>query len=180
MNGMKRIDVMDFRTIPQFPQTAYRVDIPLSGVERNLDLFGADQPLVLCPDFQRGHVWTRHQQEEYVWYLLQGGEGSREIYWNSPKWENGFSTGPITLVDGLQRLTAVRNFISGELRAHGFVIGDFPAGWFNTNCMSWRFFALRTKIEVLDWYLTLNAGGTPHTPEEIERVRKLKDESPEW
>lgn len=30
--------------------------------------------------------------------------------------------------------------------------------------------------EVLQWYVDMNAGGTPHTSEEIERVKKMIQE----
>jgi hypothetical protein len=33
--------------------------------------------------------------------------------------------------------------------------------------------ALKTKQEVLQWYIELNEGGTPHTEEEINRVKEL-------
>lgn len=32
---------------------------------------------------------------------------------------------------------------------------------------------LKTRDEVLQWYIDINAGGTPHTKEEIERVRAM-------
>jgi hypothetical protein len=32
---------------------------------------------------------------------------------------------------------------------------------------------LKTRREVLQWYLDLNAGGVVHTTKEIERVREL-------
>ena len=35
---------------------------------------------------------------------------------------------------------------------------------------------LKTKKEVLQWYVQMNAGGTPHSAEEIERVKKLMEE----
>lgn len=35
---------------------------------------------------------------------------------------------------------------------------------------------LKTKKEVLQWYIQMNAGGTPHTQEEIDRVNKLMEE----
>lgn len=35
---------------------------------------------------------------------------------------------------------------------------------------------LKSKKEVLQWYLDMNAGGTPHTSEEIERVKKMIEE----
>ena len=32
---------------------------------------------------------------------------------------------------------------------------------------------LKTKREILQWYVDMNAGGTPHTNEEIERIKKM-------
>jgi hypothetical protein len=32
---------------------------------------------------------------------------------------------------------------------------------------------LKSEKEVLQWYVDMNAGGTPHTNEEIERVKKM-------
>ena len=34
---------------------------------------------------------------------------------------------------------------------------------------------LQTKREVLQWYIEMNSGGTPHTEAEIERVKKLME-----
>jgi hypothetical protein len=32
---------------------------------------------------------------------------------------------------------------------------------------------LQTRTEVLQWYLMLNTGGTPHTKDEIDKVKKM-------
>lgn len=32
---------------------------------------------------------------------------------------------------------------------------------------------LKSEKEVLQWYIDMNAGGTPHTNEEIERVKQM-------
>ena len=32
---------------------------------------------------------------------------------------------------------------------------------------------LKTEKEVLQWYVDMNSGGTPHSNEEIERVKKM-------
>ena len=32
---------------------------------------------------------------------------------------------------------------------------------------------LKSEKEVLQWYIDMNAGGTPHSSEEIDRVRKM-------
>ena len=35
---------------------------------------------------------------------------------------------------------------------------------------------LKSKKEVLQWYVDMNAGGTPHTNEEINRIKKMIEE----
>lgn len=35
---------------------------------------------------------------------------------------------------------------------------------------------LKTEKEVLQWYVDMNSGGTPHTNDEIERVKKMIQE----
>ena len=44
------------------------------------------------------------------------------------------------------------------------------------NCIKVNINNLKTKKEVLQWYVDMNAGGTPHTNDEIERVRKMISE----
>ena len=43
---------------------------------------------------------------------------------------------------------------------------EFPLGILNVN-------DLKTEKEVLQWYIDMNAGGTPHSSEEIQRVREM-------
>lgn len=35
---------------------------------------------------------------------------------------------------------------------------------------------LKTKKDVLQWYIQMNDGGTPHSKEEIERVKQMMEE----
>ena len=36
-------------------------------------------------------------------------------------------------------------------------------------------FSFQTRADLLQHYIDFNAGGTPHPPEEIERVRALRE-----
>lgn len=45
----------------------------------------------------------------------------------------------------------------------------------NTNTLIIHVNNLKTEKEVLQWYIDMNAGGTPHAKEEIERVKELID-----
>jgi uncharacterized protein with ParB-like and HNH nuclease domain len=127
-------------------------------------------PLILEPDFQRAHVWTTEQQRRYVEYILKGGKSGRDIYFNCSSWMTNFNT-PIYLVDGLQRVTAVRKFLNDELMIFNRYKSEIdgrvpPSAEFIVKINN-----LKTEKEMLQWYIDLNAGGTQHTDDEIEKVR---------
>lgn len=163
-----------FQDIPQFTSWGgYRVNVGWGFLEQNLELLSNGYGLDLDPDFQRGHVWTEAQQVAYVEYILRGGKAARDLLFNCPDF-NRSPTGPVSIVDGKQRLEAVRRFMRDEIRAFGSLRSEFtdsmrltgPDFVFHVN-------SLMTRAEVLAWYLDLNTGGTPHTDEEIKRVRLL-------
>lgn len=131
--------------------------------------------LRLDPDFQREHVWTEAQQRSYVEHILQGGMSGRDIYFNQADWGTNWRL-PMVLVDGKQRLEAVRKFLRGELaiclNGQWCFINDFEDRPYRVE-FNIHIATLKTEREVIQWYLNLNTGGTPHTAEEIARVRTL-------
>lgn len=169
-----------FRDIPQFPRAHYEIDVPWRYIEDTLDqwnLHGKDPQLgalVLDPDYQRAHVWTREQQIAYVEYQLQGGEVGRVIIWNSPDWMGSWKR-PTELVDGKQRVEAVRAFVRGDIPAFGRLCNEYTGGMPIGLTFKFRVCKLETREEILQLYLNINAGGTPHTKSEINRVRALLD-----
>lgn len=68
-------------------------------------------------------------------------------------------------------------FINNEIKVFGSYFSEYEdrinitdgAIYLNVN-------DLKTEREVLQWYIDMNAGGTPHTCDEIERVRKMIQE----
>lgn len=129
--------------------------------------------LDMNPDFQRMHVWTPLQQQKYIEYVLQGGPSGRDIYFNNPTWKSDFSE-PTVLVDGKQRLEAVRCFKNNEITVFGSFFREYEDKFPTFSCdFVFHVNTLKTKKEILQWYLAFNAGGTPHSQEEIDRVKKL-------
>ena len=165
---------MYFHNIPQYTnQGHYRVDVALDYVERNLSRWVEDMGLDINPDFQRGHVWDELRQVAFVEHLLRGGVGSNEIRFNHPGWMGSFK-GQFILVDGLQRLTAVRRFLNGEIAVLGGYISDYEDHSYLARInLSFRVNNLPTRAEVLEWYLEINTGGIVHTDDEIEKVQSL-------
>jgi hypothetical protein len=139
-------------------------------------------PVELQPDFQRGYVWTGRQQICYIENMLKGHYAGREIYFNHPTWGTfeDAEKHPIQCIDGQQRIGAVVEFMENRLPIFGGhyykdIEGPFP--WVNKACFNLHINNLKSRKEILQWYLDLNTGGTVHTDEEIERVRRLLAEA---
>jgi len=166
-----------FQDIPQFTRHAsYRVDVPWHMLEDQMarSAEGVEGGLQTDPDFQRAHVWTESQQIRYIEFCLRGGMTGRDIYWNCPNFNNMKRSGPFVLVDGKQRLTAILRFLHNEIPAFDHKFADYGDKLpFMEARVSWWVNDLPTRAEVLTWYLEINAGGTQHTRDEIERVEAL-------
>lgn len=133
-------------------------------------------PLDIDPDFQRGHVWTIGQKISYIEYKLKGGQGSDIILFNCPGWMDNWK-GPFQLVDGKQRLNAVLLFLNNEIPVFGNnYYSNFEDRLFNVH-FTFHINNLKTRKEVLQWYIELNTGGTVHTEEEINKVRSMLEEA---
>lgn len=170
--------------IPKLPQARYAIDMPWRGLEDQMTRWGETWKeggkvyggIDLDPDYQRAHVWSREQQIAYVEYTLMGGEVGQRITWNNPTW-NGSWKAPTELVDGKQRLEAVRAFLRDEVPAFGHVLSEYEDGLAPFDpTFKFQVCCLKTREEILQLYLNINAGGTPHTREELERVRRLLKE----
>jgi hypothetical protein len=170
-----------FRDIEQLTeQGSYNVDIPLEFLEKQVKSY-IDTGLDLNPDFQRGHVWSQEQQMLFVEYLLRGGKEQSTIFLNHTKGRVGASQGEFVIVDGLQRLTACRLFLANKLPVFGSLCVGSPGLYFSEFTdsllphMQLRFNInnLPTRKAVLQWYLEINSGATPHTNCELDRVRGL-------
>lgn len=167
-----------FADIPQFVpfRGCYQVDVPWDNIEQFIDRHSREfgSGFQICPDFQRGHVWSVKQKIAYIEFCLRGGASARMLLWNCACWHGGGTSSPLVLVDGLQRLTAVRDFLADEFRVFGSLFSEYTD---ELDVMSQRFRVyintLPDRAAVLRWYLEINSGGVVHTQEELDRVRGL-------
>lgn len=157
----------------------YTTTVPWHDLENTLLRYEKENNLDFNPDFQRGHVWTQTQQIRYVEYVLKRGNTSLDIIFNCPGWMEGFE-GQMVLIDGKQRLTAARLFMSNKLPVFdGIYVQDFRRQGKRMmrfpNGIAFTFYVndLQTRAEILQFYLDLNAGGVVHSDTEIDRVRQL-------
>ena len=158
------------------PTPTYRVNVPWDYLEENLARYSDPREgcaiLNLEPDFQRCHVWTVEQQIKYVEHTLHGGMSGREIYFNCAGWMKDWR-GPFVIVDGKQRLQAVRQFMAGKLPVFGHLRTEIEGRIGHNAQFIFCVNDLPTRAEVLKWYLEMNTGGTPHTEAEINKAKTL-------
>ncbi len=152
---------------------SYCIDVPVGYVTKTIEEFKEDFNLQLNPDFQRGHVWKTSQQKAFVEYLLRGGT-TDPIKLNHPNWQYDCKPDDtFVCVDGLQRLTAIMKFEANELKVFGQFKDQFPDKLRQTVTIKIAINSLKTRAQVLQWYLELNSTGTRHTKMELSRVEQL-------
>lgn len=167
---------MKFTDIPQLTSIGnYQVNIPLAYVTKWVEEQIKVSGLQINPDFQRGYVWTKDQQIKYIEYLLRGGQSARTIYFNHPGWMK-CRKDEFVCVDGLQRLIAVMKFMNNEISVFGIYLEDFEDKLPRNIDLLFNINNLKTRKEVLQWYLDFNSGGTVHTEDEINKVKRLIEE----
>jgi hypothetical protein len=150
-----------------------KIDILLINLPREIQVW-QEEGLELCPNFQRGHVWTRKQQIEFVEYILRGGKTSEFLF--NTKGDYAKTSEDFVCVDGLQRLTALLLFIDDKLPIFCGHTRSQIEGiklLLREIHLTFQINELLTRKAVLQWYLEINSGGTPHTDSEIDRVRDL-------
>lgn len=103
------------------------------------------------------------------------------LLFNCPGWMYTWK-GPFEIVDGKQRIHAIVEFFKGKFKAHGYFFHEFAPyiiGDITRRRVRFNINNLQTRAEVLKWYLELNSGGTPHTKEELDKVKSLLEKEKE-
>jgi hypothetical protein len=181
-------DAKILKIINPVSEAIYAVDCQFSYIEQTLSNFERDYgALDLIPDYQRGHVWTMEQQTHFIENILRRvvPESGLVIQFNCPNWnlpdiQTDLPLG-VQCVDGLQRLTAIRLFLNGDLLPFGLSVKDLDGTAFASRRGIYRIrIAMHNftkKADLLKHYLDLNSGGTPHSQDELKRVKKMLGEA---
>jgi len=127
---------------------------------------------LVLPPWQRPEVWTVEQKRRFVEGIFLG-LGCGYYVKNGLDWDETGGTLPMAgwLIDGQQRISALRDFISGDLVVFGdvcfsaltrpeqlrFMRSPFP-------CFELDYTNSESTLKEL--YDRLNFGGTPHTHEQ--------------
>ncbi|WP_368880404.1 DUF262 domain-containing protein [Proteus mirabilis] len=171
--------------IKPIPATVNTYDIDLFELDSIMERYSKYGYTVdMNPDYQRGHVWTLEQKIHYIENMLRF-KLKPEIKINFPNYHdddvkplNGLDKNVITCIDGLQRYTALTEFVNREFKIFdgNLAVEDLLCSpySFKSLCCNIQIYSLMDKNELLQFYIDLNSGGTYHTPDEIDRVKKMK------
>lgn len=176
--ALGRAPIESWQDVPQTPRARYEIDLRWRSLEEQIRDYEQNEGLDMSPDFQRGHVWSEAQRVAYLEAALTGMEVSRQILFNHTSWEFGGDFprpfGTMQILDGLQRVETVRRFLRGEVRVFGRTYPEF-SGVLRDQMSSFkiRILNLPDRAAVLQLYLQINSGGTPHSASELARVRSL-------
>ena len=171
------------RHIPKLIHAGYSVNVPILHFQEAIEGYLDHYRLDLLPDFQRGHVWNKDRKVAFMEYLIRGGRYRTDIKFNMPGWPDN-PHGNMVIVDGLQRLTAITEFLEDKVPVFGNTRSQweardtsFGAVLCSLHSITFSINGLQTRAEVLQWYLELNEYGTPHSSDELSRVRGLLKEA---
>lgn len=174
-----KIKTIEFKEIEKFTFSGgYAVDVDFKYLPTMLKRYEEEFNLEMCPDFQRGHVWTKKQQIAFIEFVIRGGLTGKSIYFNFPDWMGDYNPKDrMVLVDGLQRLTAVLRFMDDKLPIlGGYRKSQITGTRWNNIYFRFHINNLKTRAEVLKWYLEMNSGGVVHSKKELDRVQQLLDQ----
>jgi hypothetical protein len=129
---------------------------------------------LVVPDYQLGHVWSEEQSSSFVGHALGGGPGLPLIINQHDR--DGIRKRP-ELLDGLQRLTAMRRWLADEIPAkvddQVFFYRETDKRFRLTMSFVVQFVAL-ARIDALRFYKRFNTGGAAHSSAAIEHVVQAK------
>ncbi|MFL1706674.1 DUF262 domain-containing protein [Campylobacter sp. MOP7] len=142
---------------------------------------GYDYEELVIPDYQRGLVWSDTQKENLIKSILCGVPVGTFVFarqaYDHKTWKK-LEKRTYGIVDGQQRYNAIKDFVSDKFRVCGKLCSELEKldreafmsySRFNTMII------LEPSREIeLDFYFTLNFGGTAHTKEDLERLLEAK------
>lgn len=138
-------------------------------------IFGYGGALILCPPYQRNHVYSI-QQEQAVINTIRANLPLGIMYWAD------IGDGKYELMEGLQRTMAICRYIGlwgADGRRRGVFTTEDHRGATNLDdaeveqILNYRLdvkVCTGTPSEKLKWYETINTAGVPHKPQELRNA----------
>ena len=144
--------------------------------------------LEMNPEFQRGHVWDINKKIAFVENLLRGLDINKTIRFNDLTMRPHDNAdvvlrNKIVCIDGLQRFTAIIDFIDGKFKVfdkqlsyEDILNNENKAAMrniFSHALLRFEFLQITSYKDLLEYYIDLNTGGVAHTQADIQIAKDL-------
>ncbi|WP_180100211.1 DUF262 domain-containing protein [Acinetobacter sp. YH12153] len=175
--------------IKPLDRPGYTCDFSMRNVRQLIiSLLNDESELDMIPDFQRGVVWSEEKQIYFVECMLRNllPRSAFNLTFNMPffyspakRSENEVPTKyqKLICIDGLQRFTAIENFVLGKFKVFDNQIGvddlRFTPFDLGRKTFTINIFEYNNTQDILNLYLNMNTGGIAHADSEIERVKAM-------
>lgn len=175
-------------------KTPYRVDIDLLSTLDNLSMYSkqsdelteiganweAQQGLGsqflfergMVPQFQRGNdKWSNSMKSAFIENILRGGKSEILLYTVQSEFRKKSFTS-VKILDGLQRLSAICDFVSGKITAFGFSVTELA----QHGIVSWSsvfgicIYQFKTHSDAAIYYIQMNEHITHSTGDIVRAV----------
>lgn len=173
--------MIDMSHIKVIPDSNYWVNYRFSSIENFLKESISHTGLELDPDFQRGHVWDYEQRTKYIESIIREIVQDSDIvirfnardYMSTQDSTDTDLPKTMQCIDGLQRLTAIREYMKGNIHPFGYTFEEIENSHLaiarkRNICV--KVYNIKYRKDLLKFYYDLNFGGTQHTEFEEERI----------
>jgi len=160
------------------PTCTYQIDVGF----RRIESFIEDYEVDMNPLYQRDYVWTLEQKQKFVGACLENHRMIPVLWFNFYQVEEGLNSRS-EVVDGKQRIEAIRGFLRGEymaicpcgevFTAEELLTDDIAKRNLSSGITLKMHFIQVEPIDAMQFYLRLNSGGTVHTEQDLNKVRDL-------
>lgn len=130
----------------------------------------------MTPDFQRQNTkWSREMQISFVENVVGGLRSNIMIYFISSQ-DGGYCN----ILDGLQRLTALKAFIDGEIPLFGeyYYADVIKGGGVGNKVIPLVIYEFPSHRAACEFYIAMNKNIT-HSPQDLETAYKFLADNPE-
>jgi len=168
-----------FFKMSSFRASGYEVDIflrPLTEFIQRLELYtdynkkdqnnSIEEFLSYCvPEFQRSNnKWSSSMKIKFIENLLLGAKSTLLLYYAEE--DNA------KIIDGLQRITAILQFLNNEFQVFGRYYFDMlPKQFYSNVSINIKIYTFKTNFEILKFYIDMNEGIT-HSKEDIDKAKQ--------
>jgi hypothetical protein len=142
--------------------------------KNNSSEFSSKLMNIMTPDFQRQNTkWSREMQISFVENVVGGLRSNIMIYFISSQ-DGGFCN----ILDGLQRLTALKAFIDGDIPLFGEYYYDdvIKGGQIGNKVVPLVIYEFPSHRAACEFYIAMNKNIT-HSPSDLEPAYKFLEDN---